>query len=554
MRKLLALVLALSLFLPLFAVAEDATVDLTACIASEPETIDPNTISSVDGSTYTQHAFEGLMKYVMLDSKASESENVFLASTDYGQAQSYTVSDDGLVYTFVLRDDIFWSDGEPVKAQDFVYSWQRIVDPATASDYGYILDHIVLNAAEIQAGEKEPSELAVKALDDKTLEVTLEVATPYFLGLCSFSSLVPVRQDIVEKYGAEWTNVENIVSNGAFVYSEWVHDSYIKMVRNEKYYDAANIVPDSITWYLSDSNTAMKAAFDAGEYMFFDSLTAEQISQMKADGTAFVADQIGTYYLYVSCDNVPDWRIRAAISLAIDRDHIVEDVTQGGQAPATGIVAAGILDSKNQEWTEMIGSPMYNWLAEAYPDFDLDLYSERCELAKKLVEEAVADGYDVNTTISYEFNTSETHKAIAEAVQSDVKDVLGLNMVLNNSEWQTYTNNLGEGKFGLARLGWIADYNDAITYLELFAPGNSYNYSNWNSEEYGALINQIKTLPGGEERDALMMQAENMIFTEGGFCIAPIYFYTQTYAIKPELKNVMWTPLGYFMFYNATNK
>ena len=154
MKKILALILALSLFLPLFATAEGATVDITACIASEPETIDPNTISSVDGSTYTQHAFEGLMKYVKLDSLASESENVYLAGNDYGQAKSYTVSDDGLVYTFTLRDDIFWSDGEPVKAQDFVYSWQRIVDPATASDYGYILDHIVLNAAVAELRER----------------------------------------------------------------------------------------------------------------------------------------------------------------------------------------------------------------------------------------------------------------------------------------------------------------------------------------------------------------------------------------------------------------
>ena len=553
MKKLLSLVLVLCLFLPLFAVAE-GTVDITACIASEPETIDPNTISSVDGSTYTQHAFEGLMKYVMLDTPAAEGSNTFLASTDFGQAKAYNVSDDELTYTFFLRDDIFWSDGEPVKAQDFVYSWQRIVNPATASDYGYILDHVVLNAAEIQAGEKDPSELGIKAIDDKTLEVTLEVATPYFVGLCSFSSLVPIRQDIVEKYGAEWTNVENIVTNGPFVYTEWVHDSYIKMARNEKYYDAAKIVPDTITWYLSDSNTAMKAAFDANEYMFFDGLTAEQIAQMKADGTAFIADQIGTYYLYVSCDNIPDWRVRAAINLVIDRDNIVEKVTQGGQSPASGIVAAGILDSQNREWSSTIGTPLYNWLSEKYPDFDLDIYAERCELAQQLLAEAVADGYDTGATINYEFNTSETHKAIAEAVQSDVNNVLGLNMVLNNSEWQTYTNNLGEGKFGLARLGWIADYNDAITYLELFAPGNSYNYSNWNSEEYGALISKIKSLPGGEERDNLMMEAENLIFAEGGFCIAPIYFYTVSFAIKPELKNVMWTPLGYFLFYNATTK
>lgn len=554
MKKLLALVLVLCMGIPMVAFAKEAGLNVTACIASEPETIDPSLISSVDGSTYTQHAFEGLMKYAKIDTLASESEDVYLCDITYGQAESYEVSEDGLTWTFKLRDDIFWSDGEPVTAQDFVYSWQRVTDPANASDYGYILTGVVTNATAIQNGEMDPSELGVKALDDKTLEVTLEANTPYFVSLCSFAALVPLRQDVIEKFGAEWTDPANVVTNGPFVYSEWVHDSYIKMVPNEQYYNRDAVGPESITWYLSDSQTAMKAAFDAGEYMFFDDLPTDQIQPMVEAGDAFIGDQICTYYLYLSCDNIPDWRVRAAISLAIDRENIVENVTQGGQTPATGYVAAGILNSSHEEWTSAVGEPLYDVLAEMYPDADLSIYAGRCELAQQLLEEAVADGYNADATIEYQFNTSESHKAIAEAVQSDVASVLGLNVVLANSEWQTYTNNLSEGKFGIARLGWSADYNDAVTYVDMFVTGGSYNYSNWSNPEYDALIAEIKTMPGGAERDAKMVEAERMIFGEDGFCITPLYFYSQPYALGEGITEALWTPLGYFIFTYATAK
>lgn len=322
------------------------------------------------------------------------------------------------------------------------------------------------------------------------------------------------------------------------------------MVANENYY--GEVGPEKITWYLSDSQSAMLAAYQAGEYDFFYDVPNDQLPTMVEAGEAYIANQICTYYLYLSCDNIPDWRVRAAIALSVDRENIVENVTQAGENPATGLTAAGITDSTGTEWTERVGEPMYNALAELYPDADLSTYSGRCELAVALLEEAVADGYDVNTTITYEYNTSEQHKAIAEAVQADVVNNLGIELTLNNSEWQTYTNNLALGQFGLARLGWSADYDDAITYLELFANGNSYNYGNWVNDEYTALIDQIKTLPDGEERDALMEEAENMLFAEGGFPVCPLYFYIQEYCLAGEISNVGWTPLGYFNFHNAT--
>lgn len=554
MKKALSFLLAMAMAtssLGIVASAEEAAgLHIRACIASEPETIDPNMESSVDGAVYSMHMFEGLMKYTNTDGLAAEGDTrVNLMEYDYGQAESYEVSEDGLTYTFTLRDGIKWSDGEPVTAQDFEYSWKRITDPANAADYGYILAGIVENAAAIQAGEAEPDTLGVKALDEKTLEIKLEAPCPYFVGLCAFAALMPIRQDIVEQYGAEWTNPGNMVSNGAFVLSDWVHDSYLEMVENENYY--GEVGPEKITWYLSDSQSAQLAAYQAGEYDFFYDVPTDQISSMKDAGDLFIADQICTYYLYLSCDNIPDWRVRAAIALSIDRENIVENVTQAGQNPATGLTAAGITDATGTEWTERVGEPLYNALTEMYPDYDLSTYSGRCELATVLLDEAVADGYDTATTITYEYNTSEAHKAIAEAVQADVANNLGIELTLNNSEWQTYTNNLGEGKFGLARLGWSADYDDAITYLELFANGNSYNYGNWVNDEYTALIDEIKTLPDGEDRDSKLEAAENMLFAENGFPVCPLYFYVQPYCLAGEISNVGWTPLGYFSFHNA---
>ena len=495
--------------------------DITACIASEPETIDPNLISSVDGSTYTQHQFENLMKYTTTGEQYQDDPSVLNTTIVNGMAESYTTTtnDDGtVVYTFTLRD-ANWSDGQPVTANDFVYSWRRLVDPATASDYGYILDGIVVNATEVQGGTVTPDQLGVAAIDDKTFQVTLVAECPYFLELCAFASLVPVREDVVTAGSTTWTDPTSIVVNGPYIATEWVHDSYIKFSKNPAYYDAANVTgPETITYYLSDSETAILSAYQSGEYDFIENFPADMIESLKASGDCYINDYVGTYFLYLSTKNISDWRIRAAITLVIDRENIVENVTQGGQVPATGLVAAGIKDSEGDNFATKSSETipvMWKWLQTNLGDelgLDLTSYDDRCELAEYLVEQTAADGYDTAATIYYFFNTSATHQAIAEAVQSDVKSVLGLNLELSNMDWNVYTNGLAEDTFGLARLGWIADYNDPITYLEMFVNGNSYNYGEWVNDEYTALIEQAKALPGGVERDALLYQAEPILF------------------------------------------
>ena len=533
-------------------VADDEPFVINACIASEPETIDPSLISSVDGSTYTQHQFENLMKYEMVDELAGEDENMHNTKIVCGQAADYSVSDDMCVYTFTLRDDIFWSDGQPVTANDFVYSWQRLVDPETASDYGYFLDGIVLNAAAIQAGEVDKSELGIKALDDKTVEITLEAPCAYFLEMCAFASLVPLRQDVVEG-NDNWTDPASIVVNGPYKVVEWVHDSYIRMEPNEFYYDVENLGPDAIVWWLSDSETAILSAYQSGEYQFIENFPTDLIESLQESGDCFINPYVGTYYLYLNCSKIEDWRVRAAMVLSVDRENIVENVTQGGQVPATGFVASGILDSTGADFAfgaSELGA-ICNTLSKLYPDADLETYAGRCELAKKLYDEAVAEKkWNPDTTIVYNFNTSEAHKAIAEACGSDWETVLGLKITLENQVWATYTNGLGEHNFGVARLGWIADYNDPITYLELLVTGNSYNYGLYSDESFDAAIAAAKASLASPERDAQLYTAEETLFGEGGFPVCPIYYYTNMYCAN-GLTNMGYTGFGYFFFWYA---
>ena len=554
MKKVLALVLTLCMVFSLCAISASADDEfvINACIASEPETIDPAIISSVDGSSYVQHMFENLMKYQIVEENPADDPNMQLTEVVLGQAESYEVSEDLTVYTFKLRDDIFWSDGQPVTANDFVYAWQRVVDPATASDYGYFLDNIVVNAAAIQAGEKDKSELGIKAIDDKTLEITLEAPCAYFIEMCAFASLMPVRQDVVEA-SDNWTDPANIVVNGPYKITEWVHDSYIKMEPNESYYDYENLGPDAIVWWLSDSETAILSAYQSGEWQFIESFPTDLIESLRASGDCFINPYVGTYYLYLNCSKITDWRVRAAMAISVDRENIVENVTQGGQSPATGFVASGILDSTGADFAFGVSElgALYNTLQEMYPDADLSTYSGRCELAQQLYQEAVDEGaWDPNTTVVYNFNTSDTHKAIAEACGSDWETVLGMSITLENQEWATYTNGLGEHAFGVARLGWIADYNDPVTYLELMVTGNSYNYGLYSDEKFDEAISSAKAMLAGTERDALLYSAEETLFGEGGFPVCPVYYYTNMYCAN-GITNMGYTPMGYFFLQYA---
>ena len=529
---------------------------VNACLSSEPDTVDPSLISYVDASVYTQHQFENLMKYQVSSIPVGEDEDLNYVELVPGQAESYEVSEDGLVYTFTLRDDIYWSDGQPVTAADFVYSWQRLVDPYTDSPYCFILDGIVLNAEEIEYGEMDKSNLGIHAVDDKTLEIVLEAPCAYFLELCAFGPLVPLREDVVET-GYNWTEPENIVVNGPYITTEWAHGNFIRMEQNPYYYDGESLGPDAIVWWLSDDPYDSVSDYQAGEYQFTEVFPGEDIESLQESGDCFINPNAGVYYLYLNCERIPDWRVRAAMTLCLEREYITDYVLMAGQTPAGGFVASGIQDSTGAEFYEGFGGygAICSALQKMYPDADLTTYEGRCELALMLYDEAVADGaWDPDTELVYKTSYSNVNSEIAESCAYDWWNVLGLNVFRDdNLDWASYTENLRNHDFDLGRLGWIADFNDPVTFLELMRTGTYYNYGSYSNETFDNLVRQAQATPAGEERDALLYQAEETLFGVDGFPICPIYYYTLAYCMK-DITNVGYSGMGYFIFSYAKQK
>ena len=536
-------------------VADDySKFEINACVSGEPTTLDPTMIEEVSAANYTVHLFDNLMRYQSSEENAAagddDNDSVKKSQLILGQAESYEMTEDGLEYTFHLRDDIYWSDGVPVTADDFVYSWRRLVDPASAAGYGFILEDVLKNAKEIRSNKAEPETLGVEAVDEKTVRFSLKAPCAYFLDLCTFPNTMPLRQDVIEKYGREWTDPEHIVTNGAFLLQRWVHDSSIRMIRNKRFYDPA--VPDAINWTLSSGNSSQLAAFMAKECDFFNTVPSDLIEGLRAEGCCHVAPQLGTSFLYLSASRIPDWRVRAAICLAIDRQNIIEHVTQGGQLPANSLTANGINTWDENEWTTN-GDFMTKELKERYPDADLDTYSGRCELAQKLLEEAVADGFDKSVHLDYMYTATDYAQAQAEAIQSDLSTVLDLNVTLTNVEAQTSLHNLQTGNITMSGTGWVADYNDPKSFLLLMESASPYNASRWSNEKYDALLRQAETLPNTKERDELLAEAEQLLFSENGFCIVPLFYYTQPYCIHDEaVRNVVYLSGGEFLFTYAT--
>lgn len=543
-------------------------LDLSVCLASEPMTIDPTLNSAVDGAIMVQHFFEGLMKW------ADDGEGN--AKLVPGQAKSYdkVTNDDGTVtYTFVLRDDIKWSDGEPVTAGDFVYSWQRAVNPETAADYSNMFAPIV-GATEIFAGtpngtfetvvdeetgaesqveqrdHADPTTLGVEAKDDKTLVVNLTNDCPYFLELCAFATYLPIRSSCIEAAGDQWTfDPATYIGNGPYKMSEWVHNSYIKAVKNETYYDYDKLGPNSINFQLMDDTNAQYTAFKGGTLQFIEEVPIDEIPTLLADGSLTVVPYIGTYYVCFQTQKAPfdNPKVREAFSLVIDRNYIVEKVTQTGQVPASGYVPSGISDAEGTEGDDFrtVGGDYYSVKAEDY--------EANCEKARALLAEAgYPEGKGFPVT-EYLYNTNENHKAIGEALQNMWKTQLGVEVTLNNQEWAVFLTTRKEGNYGIARNGWIADYNDPMSFLDMWLTGGGNNDAQYSRPEYDAAVKKAYAATDPAERMKYMHEAEDLIIGEDN-ALAPLYFYTQKYMIDPSIKGMYYTPLGYFFFAYCTKE
>ncbi len=502
--------------------------ELDLCIASEPNSIDPALNSAVDGAIILQHTFEGLIKWVD-DGKGN-------ATLVPGQAESWDVSEDGLTWTFHLRDGIKWHDGQPVTAHDFVYAWNRLCNPETTAEYEYMVDMV--------EGYEE-KELNIKAVDDKTFEVKLHTLCPYFEEICAFPATFPVREDVVSNEA--WaTEAASYVGNGPYKLTEWQHNSKLVIEKDPEYYEADKIIAEKINFHLKDDTNGIYAGYRSGDLDFIEGVPTEEVPGLLKSGELKVRPYIGTYYLSFNNQKAPfdDPKVREAFSLAVDRNYIVEKITQTGQVPATGFVPSGVNDAKGPSGDD------FRTVGGDYYSVDPAQYEANCERAKELLKEAGYPNGEGFPVVEYLYNTSEGHKAIGEALQNMWQEVLGVQVTLQNQEWKVFQHERKEGNYMIARDGWIADYNDPMSFLDMFLTGGGNNNPKYSNEKFDELIKAAKTSSDMEERMKLMHEAEDLAFgTE--FCAAPLYFYTNSYMVKPNIEGIYYTPLGYFFFSNA---
>lgn len=501
--------------------------DLSVCIGPDPETIDPALNSAVDGATMIAHSFEGLLTY---------QED---GSYGYGQAESFEVSEDHLVYTFHLRDGLKWSDGSPLTANDFVYSWKRVCDPDTAAPYGEIMKYI---AGYEEALEGDTDALQVEALDDQTLQVTLAAPCAFFTELCAFPTYSPTQQATIDANGEAWaTSVDTYISNGPFMITEWVEGEYILMQKNPNYWNADAITLNSIKFMLMEDSNAILNAYQTGDILCAKDLPSNELAALSTQPDYHLETQYGTYYISFNTQREPlnNPLVRAALSLAIDRAYMAETVMQGTYVAAGNFVGPGFYDAdKTKQFIDV---------AETY--IDVEKYEENVEKAKELLAEAGYPNGEGLPTFEYLLNDAGFHRPVAEALQQMWAEI-GVNIEIDVQEWQNVTAARRNGDFWIARNGWIGDYNDPSTLLDLLISTNGNNDGKYTNPAYDALMAEVAASSDQEERMAKMHEAEKMLMED--HAVAPIAYYAEFYLLSEKLEGAWHSPLGYFFFMNAS--
>ena len=511
-----------------------AGLDLAVQVGPNPETIDPALNSAVDGANIIVHAFEPLM--------IVDSENKIVG----GQAESYDVSEDGLTYTFHLRDGLKWSDGTPLTANDFVYSWKRLADPNTAAPYAGDMLGYVKGYEEAAAGDLDA--LSLTAPDDKTFVVELAVPCVYFSKLITHASMVPVQKATVDANGDKWTlKPETYVSNGPLKMIEWVPGSHITFAKNENYWGADKVTLNTLKFVLMEDANAAYSAYQAGEVSMIKTLPTEEIPSLRNTDDFKIGSTMGTYYISFQTQKEPfnNADVRKALSLAIDRDYVANTVMQGIYAPATNFVGPGISDAENGSSFEEVtrknnGGDFFN-----VADHDADVAKAKELLAKA----GYPDGQGF-PTIEYMTNDQLFHKPLAEYLQSCWKEALGVNLDIKIVEWATFTPTRRAGDFQIARDGWLYDYDDPSNMLNLLKSTSGNNNGKYNNPEYDKRVDEANSTPDIVKHYALLHEAENMLLEDSA--IAPVAYYSQPWLQDPKLKGMWYSPYGYWFFQYAT--
>lgn len=503
-----------------------ANGEIAITLGGEPRTLDPTLNSLSFGSVYMIHFFEGLTKRDIKDNVVP------------GMAESWDISADGLKYTFHLRTNAKWSDGKSVIASDFEYAIKRAANPKTAATYSHMLN-VIKNARLIISGKAEVETLQVKALDDYTLEIILENPAPYFLEYISVSSpYFPVRKDIIETYGDNWSrNPETYIVNGPYIMTERKQDEKIVMEVNSNYYDKDYIVAEKINiLIMDDSNTAL-AAMKNGDLQFsvIEAPMGEITSLMK-ENYILQEPAYGIYFLEINSQKgvLTNKNIRKALSLAFDRNYIISNVTKMNQIPAGAFVSPNLKDYDGKDFRANGG----NYI-------DIDNYQNNVDKAKKLMADA---GYpngenfpvlEIRTTPGY-------FTLICEAIQDMYRSNLGIDILIKSEEYNATYQAMIQKDYDLARTGWTADFSDPMAMLNFFSKTSAVNHTGFESEEFNNLLEFASKTQNQKERMEALHKAENILFDY--MPVIPIIYRMDPFMISPKLKGAIFNPLGRYKF------
>lgn len=501
-------------------------------VGPDPETVDPALNSAVDGGNMILHAFEGLLT---LDENGQLKE---------GQAESWETSEDGLTWTFHLRDGLKWSDGTDLTAKDFVYSWQRVCDPNVAAPYAETVLGMVKGYDEAVAGDI--TKLDVQAPDEKTVVVNLAHPCSYFGELAAFATLNPVQQATVEANGDAWaTSADTYISNGPFMMTEWVPGSHITFSKNPNYWNAEAIKLDKLEFELIEDSNAAYSAYTSGEVDMIKDVPTEEIPSLQGNDDFHVEPIIGTYYVSLNLQKeyFQDARVRKALSLAIDRNYVANTLMQGTYSPASSIVGPGWLDTDGSSFAENANG--------GTPYIDNDNFDANLEEAKKLLEEAGYPNGEGFPQIEYTTNDAGYHKVVAEYLQQ-AWAAIGIDLKVNIVEWASFTPMRRNGEFDVARNGWVGDYTDPSNILELFCTTNGNNDGKYTNADFDAAIEDSRVTTDAATRSADLHKAEDLLMEDAG-CI-PIAYYNDFWLQSSKITGSWHSANGfwYFMYADIT--
>lgn len=477
--------------------------ELAVQIGPDPETIDPALNSAVDGGNMLLHAYECLL-IVGED-----------GTLQPGQAESYEVSEDGLTWTFHLRDGLKWSDGSDLTANDFVYSWKRVCNPEVAAPYAETVLGMVKGYDEAIDGNLDA--LGVSAPDDSTLVVELANPCSYFGSLAAFATLSPVQEATIEANGEAWaTAPETYVSNGPFYMTEWVPGSHITFSKNPYYWNADAIKLDRLKFVLMEDSNAAYSAYQTGEVLMIKDVPTEEIPSLTGTDDFYVDPIIGTYYISLNIQKAPfdDVNVRKALSLAIDREYVASTLMQGTYTAAGNLMGPGWMDTDGTEFMSNANG--------GQPYIDTANFEANLEEAKQLLADAGYPDGEGFPTISYTTNDAGYHKVVAEYLQQAWAE-LGIDLQVNIVEWSSFTPMRRSGDFEVARNGWVGDYSDPSNMLELFCTTNGNNDGKFSNADFDAAIDLSRSTLDAKERSTALHTAEDILMDQAG-CI-PLAYY-----------------------------